>query len=169
MQYIAVVIFFISLLLFWLSARQRISSGLPGGRIIYTDTRGWGKLEQPLYDATLGLTGKPDYLVEREGKIIPIEVKSGRAPEAPYDSHIFQLAAYCLLVESNYQKRPPYGIIHYSNRDFSLEFTQELESALLELLAGMKRNGFRKDVPRSHTEPARCMKCGFRKTCDQKL
>jgi CRISPR-associated exonuclease Cas4 len=169
MQYIAIILLIISLLLFWLSARQRKSSGVPGGRIIYTDTRGWGKLEQPLYDATLGLTGKPDYLVEREEKIIPIEVKSGRAPEAPYDSHIFQLAAYCLLVERTYQKRPPYGIIHYSNRDFSVEYTQELESALLELLAGMKRNGFRKEVPRSHSEQARCVKCGFHKTCDQKL
>ena len=169
MQYIAILLLILSLLLFWLSARQRKSSGIPGGRIIYTDTRGWGKLEQPLYDATLGLTGKPDYLVERDEKIIPIEVKSGRAPEAPYDSHIFQLAAYCLLVERTYQKRPPYGIIHYSNRDFSVEYTQELESALLELLAGMQRNGMRKEVPRSHSEQARCVKCGFRKTCDQKL
>jgi len=169
MQYIALILLFISLFLFWLSARQRRSTGLPGGRIIYTDTRGWGKPEKPLYDPTLGLTGKPDYLVERDEKIIPVEVKSGRAPAAPYDSHIFQLAAYCLLVEKTYHKRPPYGIIHYSNRDFSVDYTAGLESALLELLAGMHRSGQRKDVPRSHSECTRCIKCGFRTTCDQKL
>ena len=169
MPYLAILLLLLSMLLFWLSARQRGSTGLPGGRIIYTDTRGWGKLEKPLYDATLGLTGKPDYLVERDDEIIPVEVKSGRAPEAPYDSHIFQLAAYCLLVDRSYQKRPPYGIIHYSNRDFSVEYTRELESALLELLATMRRSGMRREVPRSHSEQQRCIRCGFRGSCDQKL
>lgn len=169
MQYIAILFLVLSLILFWLSARQRRTSGVPGGRIIYTDTRGWGKLEQPLFDASLGLTGKPDYLVEREGGIIPVEVKSGRAPATPYDSHIFQLAAYCLLVERTYQKRPPYGIIHYADRDFSVEFTRELEAAALELMAEMKQAQRRREMPRSHSEAARCQHCGFSKTCDQKL
>ena len=65
--------------------------------MVYTDTGAWGKVEKPLYYHALGLTGKPDYLVERDGILIPVEVKSGRTPEAPYDSHIFQLAAYCLF------------------------------------------------------------------------
>ena len=45
-----------------------------------TPTRGWGKLERPLYDQALDLTGKPDYLVQQNGQIIPVEVKSGRRP-----------------------------------------------------------------------------------------
>lgn len=169
MQYIALFLLLIALLLFWQSAKQRKSAGLPGGRIIYTDTRGWGKLEKPLYDPDLGLTGKPDYLVEQEEKIIPVEVKSGRPAEAPYDSHIFQLAAYCLLVERSYGQRPPYGIIHYSSRDFAVDYTQELESALLDLLTEMQHSGQRREVPRSHSEAQRCLKCGFRNTCDQVL
>ena len=169
MQYLALVLLLISLLLFWFSARQRKTAGIPGGRIIYTDTRGWGKLEKPLYDAALGLTGKPDYLVERDETIVPVEVKSGQAPTAPYDSHIFQLAAYCLLVDKTYHKRPPQGIIHYANRDFSVEYTAELEEGLLDLVAEMKRSGMRKDVARSHSNAQRCAKCGFQKNCDQKL
>ena len=121
MLYAILFIFLLALIFFWQSGRQQKEAGLPGGRVIYTDTRGWGKLERPLYNDLLGLTGKPDYLVQEKGQIIPVEVKSGRAPESPYDSHIYQLAAYCLLVEKSYGKRPPYGIIHYENRDFAVE------------------------------------------------
>ncbi|HMB21503.1 MAG: CRISPR-associated protein Cas4 [Chloroflexota bacterium] len=170
MVYIALALLFLAFILFWQSTRQRQSAGLPGGRVIYSDTHGWGdKLERPLFDQALGLTGKPDYLIQQNGQIIPVEVKSGRAPEAPYDSHIYQLASYCLLVEKTYGKRPPYGIIHYKDRDFAIDYTQALESSLLDLLAEMKRDEHKKEVGRSHEQAARCTRCGFRKICDQKL
>ena len=169
MIYIVLALLFLAFLFFWQSKRQRQAAGLPGGRVIYTDTRGWGKLEKPLFYQALGLTGKPDYLIQQNGQIIPVEVKSSRAPEAPYDSHIYQLASYCLLVEKTYGKRPSYGIIHYNDRDFAIDYTRELESSLLELLAEMKRDEHRKDVPRSHEQASRCARCGFRKVCDQSL
>ncbi len=167
--YIALVIFIVAIIFFWQSTRQRREAGLPGGRVIYTDMRAWGIVEKPLFNNDLGLTGKPDYLVEQNGKLIPVEVKTGRVPDAPYDSHIFQLAAYCLLVEKTYGKRPPYGIIHYSNRDFAVDYTPQLESALLDHLAEMRRDELRTNVPRSHEDAARCRRCGFRKACDQSL
>ncbi|MCK6538526.1 MAG: CRISPR-associated protein Cas4 [Anaerolineales bacterium] len=169
MLYLSLALLFFAFLFFWQSNRQRKAAGLPGGRVIYTDTRGWSKLEKPLYYAPLDLTGKPDYLIEQNGKIIPVEVKSGRAPEAPYDSHIYQLASYCLLVEKTYAKRPPYGIIHYENRDFAVDYTRELESSLLDLLAEMNRDERRKELPRSHEQASRCKRCGFRDVCDQRL
>ena len=169
MIYAILLLFFLALIIFWQSGRQRKKAGLPGGRVIYTDTRGWGKLERPLYNDLLGLTGKPDYLVQEKGQIIPVEVKSGRAPESPYDSHIYQLAAYCLLVEKSYGKRPPYGIIHYENRDFAVDYTPELESSLLDLLAEMRRDELKREVERSHEQSARCARCGFKSACDQSL
>jgi CRISPR-associated exonuclease Cas4 len=169
MIYIALFFFIIALIFLWRSDRQQKEAGLPGGRIIYTDTHGWGKVESPLFYPALELTGKPDYLVQQNGKIIPVEVKSGKAPEAPYDSHIYQLAAYCLLVEKTYHTRPPYGIIHYENRDFAIDYTRKLEEALIDLLVEMKRDEHKKDVPRSHEQAGRCAKCGFRKNCDQSL
>jgi CRISPR-associated exonuclease Cas4 len=169
MTYIIFLLFMLALLFLWQSDRQRKAAGLPGGRVIYTDTRNWGKLEKPLFHAALDLTGKPDYLIEKDGRIIPVEVKSGRAPEAPYDSHIFQLASYCLLVEKTYGKRPPYGIIHYENRDFAVDYTRDLESALMELLADIKADDVKRDVPRSHEQTSRCARCGFRSVCDQSL
>ena len=169
MLYFALFLLLLAILFFWQSNRQRSEAGLPGGRVIYTDTRGWSKLEKPLFYAALELTGKPDYLVEQNGKIIPVEVKSGRAPEAPYDSHIYQLASYCLLVEKTYGKRPPYGIVHYEDKDFSVEYTNELEQSLLELITEMKRDGMKREVPRSHEQASRCKRCGFRSVCDQSL
>ena len=163
------ILLFLAAVFYWLSARQRRASGLPGGRVIYADTRAWGPLEKPLFDGQLGLTGKPDYLVEQDGRFIPVEVKAGRTPSAPHDSHIFQLAAYCRLVEKTYGKRPPYGILHYPGRDFAVDYTPELESALLDLLAEMRRDERRESVGRSHADPARCRGCGFRSVCDQKL
>ncbi len=168
--YLAIFILILGLLLLWLAARSQKSAGLPGGRIIYTDTRAWGsKLEKSLYDSSLGLTGKPDYLVEKDGQIIPVEVKSGRAPEEPYDSHIFQLAVYCLLVEKTMNRKPPYGIIHYENRDFAIDYTDDLRKSVLDLLIDIRSNERRSDIPRSHNISLRCAKCGFRNVCEQKL
>jgi len=169
MLYIALALLFIAFLCFWQANRQRQAAGLPGGRVIYTDTHGWNKLEKPLYYAVLDLTGKPDYLVEQNGTIIPVEVKSGRAPEAPYDSHIYQLASYCLLVDKTYGKRPPHGIIHYEGKDFAVEYTPALEQSLLELLTEIKRDRMKREVPRSHVQASRCRRCGFKSVCDQAL
>jgi CRISPR-associated exonuclease Cas4 len=159
----------VAFILFFISGRQRRASGLPGGRVIYTDTRAWGKVEKPLFDKDISLTGKPDYLIEQNGKIIPVEVKTGRTPESPYDSHIFQVAAYCLLVEKTYGKRPAYGIIHYPGRDFAVDYTPDLENALLDLIADMRINERRSEVSRSHEDEQRCRRCGFRQVCDQRL
>ncbi len=169
MIFFAALFFILAILLLWQASRRRKSLGLPAGRVIYTDTRAWGALEQSLYDPVSGLTGKPDYLVEEKGRVIPVEVKTSRITTAPYDAHIFQLAAYCLLVHRQYGKRPPHGIIHYPNRTFAVDYTPQLESALLELLDEVRLKDRHKEVARSHNSPARCSRCGFRSTCDQKL
>lgn len=169
MAYLAIFLVLIALVLFWQASRQRKAAGLPGGRVIYSDTRFWGPVEKPLFDGLLGLTGKPDYLVVQGVYTIPVEVKSGRAPAEPYDSHIFQLAAYCLLVERTFGKRPPYGILHYSNRTFAIDYTQALESALLDVLAQMRIQERQGEAGRSHEQAARCARCGYRGHCDQRL
>lgn len=169
MPYVILGLFLFAVLLFWQSVRQRRAAGLPGGRVIYSDTRGWGPVEKPLYDADLALTGKPDYLVQQNGRIVPVEVKSSRTPAAPLDAHIFQLAAYCLLVERTLGKRPPYGILHYPGRTFAVDYTPALEEALLDLLAEMRVQERRGEPSRSHDEAARCRACGFRHVCDQRL
>lgn len=166
---LAILLLCAALVLLWWSGRQRRASGLPPGRVISSDTQRWGKVEKPLYDPISGLTGKPDYLVEEKDFLIPVEVKSSRAPSLPHDSHIYQLAAYCLLVERIYGKRPPYGIMRYRDQTFSIDYTPALQSDLEQLLDAIRAQDRRGEIGRSHNEPARCARCGFRNICDQRL
>jgi len=163
------VLLALGLLLLWLSWRGRIRSGLPQGRVVYTDTGGWGRLERPLFSRAFRLTGKPDYLVADGADVIPVEVKSHRAPAQPYPSHTLQLAAYCLLVEECYGRRPPYGIIKYGDHAFEVDYTPELEDELLATIERMRADLAGGNVTRSHDEPRRCRACGYRQQCDQRL
>lgn len=159
----------IAMFLLWFGARQQRASGLPAGRVLYSDPKLIGKPERPLFDPASMLTGKPDYLVEEDGAVIPVEYKSGWAPPEPYDGHIYQLLAYCLLVERSTGKRPPYGILRYRNRSFAIDYTGEGEQELLRLIEEMHAAGSLRDVHRSHENPTRCASCGFRSACDERL
>jgi CRISPR-associated exonuclease Cas4 len=159
----------VAVILLWQAYRGRKALGLPAGRIIYADMSGWGPIEQPLYDAELGLVGKPDYLVESAGQLIPVEVKSARNANAPYDAHIFQLAAYCLLVHRQLGKRPPYGILHYGSRTYAIDYTPQLEQAVHNLLIEIHAQERQKEPARSHSSVARCSHCSYRSICDQRL
>lgn len=159
----------LSILLFWQSNRTRREAGLPSGRVIYNDREGWMRVPEVLYDEVTGLAGKPDFVVKKGRTMIPVEVKTGRSPAEPYEGHIYQLAAYCLLVERHYRQRPPYGIIHYPDRTFTVDFSDELEGALLEMMAEMRTDAGRREIPRSHDEEARCRGCGYLTLCDQSL
>lgn len=165
----ALILIVLAVVLFLISGRTRKSTGLPGGRVVYADMGNWEKVKKPLYDPITQITGRPDYIVRQGDEVIPVEVKSGKAPESPYDSHIFQLAAYCLLIEREYGKRPPYGIIHYGKRTFSVPYSEALESALIDLLTEIRRDDRRKAVNRSHEQSPRCRGCGYAYTCDQAL
>jgi CRISPR-associated exonuclease Cas4 len=155
--------------LFWLSGLQCRSTGLPSGRVVYSDHDDWGKVEKPLYDPTFNLTGKPDYLVENSAGIIPVEVKSSRLKTAPYDSHIYQLAAYCLLIEQTFSIRPSYGILHYANQDIAVDYTPELEQSVIDIIREMRSLARRRNIDRSHQSANRCRGCGFNSICDQAL
>ena len=163
------ILLVLALLLLLVARLQRRRSGLPAGRVIASDTSGWRRLEKPLFAADLALTGKPDYILQQGDDYIPVEVKTGRTPPEPYQSHIFQLAAYCLLIQRTYNKRPPHGILHYPGRDFEVPYTPALEASLLSLLGRLRQDEHRQDVPRSHDEKNRCRACGYFEVCDQKL
>jgi CRISPR-associated exonuclease Cas4 len=167
--WLGLVLLVAAVVIYWLATRQRRESGVPTGRIIYADPGGWLRAEKPLYDPRTGLTGKPDYLVQQGDLIIPVEVKSAYAPPVPYDSHIFQLAAYCHLVEAQFHKRPTHGILRYHNRTLAIDYTPELQEQLMAVLAEMRACDARGGADRSHESPVRCKSCGFRKTCDQVL
>jgi len=159
-------------------------TGLPAGQLIYSDT-GYAvghvhpvttneqgeKQERPLTSRRYGLSGRPDYLVRTRDGIVPVEAKSTMCPAngRAYDSHVFQLAAYCLLVEDVIDAHVPYGIIRYADAEIIIDYTAELRDELIELLDEMREARHAEEVHRNHDEARRCSKCSMREICDEAL
>ncbi len=157
----------------WLASRRlRAESGIPTrARVVYSDTGAWKRVEQPLFSRRYMLTGKPDYIVMDGDVRIPIEVKPNRVAPEPRLSDTLQLAAYGLLIREQDVggEQPPYGLLKYKNAVFQIDFTEELEQQLIEILDEMRQDLHAEDVPRSHDDPRRCAGCGYRAECGQEL
>ena len=169
LAFIAVILLAGSWLALLYAHRQRRVSCLPVGRITYADTGDWRRPEKPLFSGTFNLVGRPDYVVSTRAGVIPVEVKSGSTPDRPRESHVMQLAAYCLLVQDTQRKSPPYGLIRYPQGTFQVDYTSVLRRELLKVLEAMRNDGQRADVQRSHDEPRRCALCGYSDVCDEAL
>ena len=147
--------------------RLRAATGLPWAPVVYHGADAWTP-ERPLVARRLGLVGKPDYLIQMRGRLIPVEVKPGRNAAHPYESDLMQLAAYCVLIEETTGVAPPYGLLRYAERTFRLSYTARVREEVLTLLDEM-RNALDNDCDRSHDDPARCWGCGFFSQCDQAM
>ncbi len=159
----------LALVAWWMGRRWRRETGIPRGRVIYADTGGWERLAAPLTAPSLGLTGKPDYLVADGPDIIPVEVKSHPAPSSPYAAHVLQLAAYCALVEAVYGRRPAYGLLRYADRTFEIPYTPELEANLQETLTAIREARRVGEAARQHRDIRRCRACLYRGNCPETL
>jgi CRISPR-associated exonuclease Cas4 len=155
------------LLLVW-GLRLRRVIGLPWVPVLAQDTDG-STLEKPLFAKRIGLTGKPDYLLDIRGATVPVEVKPGRRASRPYESDLMQLAAYCLLVEETSGTAPPYGLLRYAERTFRLDYMPRVRDELLVLIDEMRVELEEPDCGRSHDDPRRCYGCGFFEQCDEAL
>lgn len=166
---LAFTVLFIALLLWLMSLRLRKASGLPAGRVIYSDAGAWQRNEQALFSRQHQLAGKPDYLVQTPQGIVPVEVKSGAAPAQPREGHVLQLVAYCLLVEEQIGQRVPHGIIQYADKQFAIDYTPALKAELLRVMGEMRDAQAHGDACRNHNEPRKCSACGLRDACDERL
>ena len=172
MGWLLAVAVLLGILGFWLlvhSGIARRETEMPVGRVVYVDTGDWKRCERPLYSAQHRLAGRPDYLVHTRQGLIPVEVKSGPAPYKPYQGHVLQLGAYCLLVEEQEGRKPPHGIVKYAHRAFEVGYSPALRAELLRTLELMRQDLRSTDVERSHEEPARCRRCGYHNRCEQRL
>ena len=146
------------------AGRKKDEEGLEGEiRYVGTDS-------SPLFfSERYGLSGRPDFVLEIDGQLIPGDLKTGRTPRGPLFSHIMQVAAYCLLIAETSGKRPPYGLLRYGDEEHEIEFDPELEKLLLgklEEMRGLMRSG---EVHRNHNRPGKCAKCSRRDSCPERL
>lgn len=143
---------------------------MPSGEIVYLDSHKLRPLEKPLLDESIGLAGKPDFIVRINGVNIPLEVKSNSINNGPFDSHIMQLAAYCRLTHTATGRRPPYGILKYRNIIKKINYTESLEYKLLSQLDTMRTAlEEKKELHRYHNSISKCKGCGFSNICDERL
>lgn len=166
---LALVLLIVGLVLLWWARARRKTTGLPPGRVVYDDTGAWRECPRPLFSRRYLLAGKPDYIVSRGEDLIPVEVKPLRSAEQPYDSDVLQLAAYCLLIEDEFGRPPPHGILKYSRASFAIEYTPGLRRHLLHTMEQMRCHLRADQVSPSHDNPRRCQACGYREHCDERL
>ncbi len=133
--------------------------------IAYNDGGDAGLLVSDRY----GLTGRPDYIIVRDGAHIPVELKTGRVPKGPFFSHIMQVGAYCILSEEAYGESPPYGIVRYGDREFEVDYTEDLKSLVLQKIEEMRAARKTGDVHRNHNRPGKCRNCSRREICPEAL
>jgi CRISPR-associated exonuclease Cas4 len=143
---------------------KRKALGLPKGQLISADSEKWSRCERELFSPHYRLVGRPDYLFQEKGGFIPVEVKSSLSPRSPYRSHVLQLVAYCLLVEEVTGFAPPYGVIAYKDRRFSVNYTPTLKAELLRILEEMRETLVSGSEP-GVRESQKCLNCGYRRIC----
>ncbi|MFB3765313.1 MAG: CRISPR-associated protein Cas4 [Methanotrichaceae archaeon] len=166
---------FILALIFYAIARRRSSViesarkkyGIQAGEVIYSDL--YSDRDRPvksLLSKRFGISGKPDYIVKDKGRLIPVELKSGRA-STPHRGHVLQLAAYCLLIEENYGKAVPHGILVYGDgKQHLIKFDDALRKDLISTVEEMRRCWSEGSPVRNHSSKRKCSSCLLREDCN---
>lgn len=138
-----------------------------GGDLVYVDS----EVERPklFVSSKYNLSGRPDAVVLEGEHHIPVEIKTGRTPRGPLFSHILQVSAYCLLLEEEYGKPPPYGIIRYEDAAHEIEYNADQKKLVLTKLAEMRASLARGEAHRNHSRPGKCVHCSRRSVCPERL
>lgn len=142
---------------------------MPSGKIIYDDLGGRSLDQRTLLSEKYGLCGRPDMILQRGRELIPVEIKNMRAPVAPYEGHVGQLMAYCLLTECEYGKKPKRGLLKYRDKTYEIAYTSKQRKNLISTLKKIRETDFNQNIHRSHEDERRCRFCGFRDVCAENL
>lgn len=123
-----------------------------------------------LISENYGISGKPDYILKVEGKMIPVEQKTGRVPKGPLFSHVLQVAAYCLILEDKLGEPVPYGILRYGTDQHIIDFDEMLRKTLLQKISEMRAIAEENTQPhRNHNRPGKCAHCSRNSVCPERL
>ena len=113
------------------------------------------------------LVGRPDALRRRpDGALVPVELKRRSAPSrGPFPSHVVQLGAYCLLIEEETGRAPPFGVLRYADREMVLPWDGRWRA---EVLTTLRAAAAPYDGAADPT-PAKCARCPWSPSCDVSL
>lgn len=166
---LCVVLMVLALALWRRAESEQRAAGLPRARLRYDDASVGRPLERPLVSHRHRLAGRPDFILEDAGRLIPVEAKPNRHAAEPYAGDLLQLAAYCLLVEDVLGRRPNYGLLRYADRTWEVPYDDAARDLVIATLEAMAEDAQARNVHRSHDEAARCARCGVREACAERL
>jgi CRISPR-associated exonuclease Cas4 len=138
---------------------SRRARGFTPGRTVALDSR---MLRSP----ALGLSGRPDRLLEENGYVIPEEWKSGGRLR-PW--HEAQLGVYFLLIEEEFGLRPPHGyVVCGEGVRYRVDNTDALRHWVLATVERM-RAAWGEPLQALHVvpRPEQCAPCDMRDYCRQ--
>ena len=164
-----IAIVFISVgigLIIWVKKSKKTSL-IPSGRIIYDDLHG---SPPSLYSEKYPLVGKPDLILKKGWKRIPIEVKTGNH-QRKKSHHVMQLLSYCQLAKENYRRPSPYGYLIYTdtNKRFKISFTYKEKKLLKSTIDQMRKILQTEKVIRNHQDKGKCSGCEMNSLCQAKI
>jgi len=165
--------FFLVAFILLLSARRKQSwvqttkqqYHIADGSITYSDLN---IPARPLFSPRYQITGKPDYIVEKDHRVFPVEVKTG-AHTTPLKNHVLQLATYCQLLEDAYDVDVPYGLLVYESGSFTIPFTPLLRYEIATSVEHMRLALRKGTIHLNHHDLRRCKACSFHRYCDKRL
>ena len=127
-----------------------------------------------LREPSLGLRGRPDYLLEidvaHRPVLVPMELKPSRRSGRVFNGDEEQLAAYLLALRAEEPARfGGFGYVRYATGTFRITLTAELERRIRQRVELIRRQRAEPVVHRSHEQPGRCRECPVRHACDERL
>jgi len=101
-----------------------------------------------------------------DGHLVPVELKlSTQSVTTPYNNHVIQVAAYCLILEDYSEQPPTHGILRYADREFTIDYTPTLRKKVIRLLEEMARCNEQQAPPLQKQRVAKCRACTFQAIC----
>jgi len=126
------------------------------------------KSEYKITAEELGISGKVDQVLVYPEGVVPIEIKSGRAPkEGAWDNHKIQLATYALMLENTFKVSIAAGYVKYVDENISrrIEINAFLKDQVKDLVKNVNDMLKSKVLPKKCSNTNKCEKCGLKKIC----
>ncbi len=162
-------IFMIALSLFFLILvrRTKNDSLIPSGKIVYDDLHG---PSFSLHSKKYPLAGRPDLILKKGWKYIPVEVKTSNHHE-PRPHHVIQIIAYCQLITDHFEKSSPYGYLIYSDtgKRFKIQFKHAEKKQLKQTIHQMNEMLQTGNIIRNHDNKQKCSGCILRSKCQKRV
>jgi CRISPR-associated exonuclease Cas4 len=116
----------------------------------------------------LGLKGTIDMIVKIKDELIVVEFKEIESPKKVLDGHIYQAAAYALLVEEKFDTTIRRIILYYSknNKIIEIPLTDNIRNHILWTIKKIRKIILKEYLPMIRPS-SKCYSCGYNWICHE--